>query len=265
MQAKRRFGQVFLTNPHYIRTLLDAVPASPQGLFIEIGPGTGAMTGGLAEKCAGLIAVEIDREACAHLRERFGENGKITLLNQDFLAADLVSLAKGRTGITVVGNLPYNVASLILLRLVRHCGLIGSAYCMVQREVGDRIVSPPDCKAYSFLTVALATFCVVKRLVLLPPGAFSPAPKVSSAFLRLDFNPAPPVAPHEIDAYLRLVDRAFSRRRKKVINVLAESYPRGRLEAFFTANRLDPNARAENLTVAHFTGLFRSLNREEDG
>ena len=259
MRAKKRFGQVFLTNPHHIHSLLQSIPSRPDGTFIEIGPGPGALTAGLCAKCRRLVAIEVDPEACAELRERMKGTPHIDIIQADILKTDLAPFRDGKDPLCVVGNLPYNIASLILLKLVRCHDFIREAYVTVQREVAERLVAPPGVKAYSFLSAAVASFASAKRLRLLPPGAFCPAPKVESAFLRLQFREDPAVAGPDIDAYLELVSRAFSRRRKKVLKVLSESYPPDALEAYFRMNGIDGNARAENLSAERFSGLFHFL------
>jgi len=259
MRAKKRFGQVFLTNPHHIRSLLQAIPSCPDGTMVEIGPGPGALTAGLCAKCRRLVAIEVDPEACAVLREKMRGIPNVDIVQADILKTDLAAFQDKGDPLCVVGNLPYNIASLILLKLVRCRDFIREAYVMIQREVGERLVAPPGVKAYSFLSAAVASFASAKRLRLLPPGAFCPAPKVESAFLRLQFREGPAVAGPDIDAYLELVSRAFSRRRKRVQKVLSEYYPPGDLEEYFRESGIDGNARAENLSVEQFSGLFHFL------
>jgi 16S rRNA (adenine1518-N6/adenine1519-N6)-dimethyltransferase len=259
IQAKKRFGQVFLQDRRYIDSLLRSVPRIPEGALLEIGPGPGVITAGLAEKARKVIAVEIDRDMVRLLKEKFSGNPKIEIIQADFLKWDLTGLEKKEGPLVVVGNLPYNVASMILLKLVECRDRVREAYVMVQREVGDRITSAPGRKQYSFLTVAVSTFAEAKRLFVLPPGAFRPAPKVESAFLRLSMD-RPDAGITDTRKYLDLVSRAFSQRRKMVINVLGKYYPRDLLERFFLEHGIDEKARAESLPVETFVALYRAIH-----
>jgi 16S rRNA (adenine1518-N6/adenine1519-N6)-dimethyltransferase len=259
IKAKKRFGQVFLNDQRYIDSILRAIPENPGQTILEIGPGQGAITARLAEKARSVIAVEIDRDMVAFLREKFAGHPSIQVRQQDFLQTDLAELAEKGNPLTVVGNLPYNVASMILLKLIHNRSLVREAYCMVQREVGDRIIAAPGCKAYSFLTVALATFATPQRLFVLPAGAFRPVPKVESAFLKFSMD-RPQAHITDTRDYLDLVSRAFSQRRKKVINVLAKYYPRETLDRFFSSHGLDEQLRAEALPIGIFTALYGALH-----
>ena len=259
IKAKKRFGQVFLNDPRYIDSIIRAVPENPGQTILEIGPGQGAITALLAKKARKVIAVEIDRDMVALLKEKFSGHPSINIVQQDFLKTDLAELAGKENPLTVVGNLPYNVASMILLKLIENRSLVREAYCMVQREVGDRITASPCCKQYSFLSVALGTFATPQRLFVLPAGAFRPVPKVESAFLKLSMDRP---QPHITDTrdYLDLVSHAFSQRRKKVINVLSKYYPRETLDRFFIQHNLNEQLRAEALPVEIFTALYKAIH-----
>ncbi|OGS33909.1 MAG: ribosomal RNA small subunit methyltransferase A [Elusimicrobia bacterium RIFOXYB2_FULL_49_7] len=259
MKAKKRFGQVFLTDTHYIRSILNQVPERPEGTIMEIGPGQGAITSGLVRKCSRLLAFEIDPDACIALQPICRTSPHLTLLQQDVLTADLHRFRQGNEKWLLVGNLPYNVGNLILFKLLEYHDMIESALFMVQREVGDRLVALPGEKAYSFLTASLSTFASFKRLFHLPPGAFRPIPNVESTFLKMTPLENPCIRPGEREAYLKLVSLAFSQRRKKAIRVLEKGYPRETLNRFFAEKGLDDNVRAETFPPALFADLFHAV------
>ncbi|MFH0921072.1 MAG: 16S rRNA (adenine(1518)-N(6)/adenine(1519)-N(6))-dimethyltransferase RsmA [Fibrobacterota bacterium] len=254
MRPKKRFGQVFLSEKHYIDAILSAIGA-PETL-IEIGPGQGAVTAGFAERAKRYAAVEIDRDCIDLLRKRFPA---LAFVESDFLELDLENGLPHPPPYTFAGNLPYNVAAHILLKLVRHWPIIKSVFFMVQREVGDRLVATPHHKDYSFLTVALNTFGPVKRLFLLPPGAFRPIPRVESAFLKFTVDAHPLLRIDETAPYLEFVSLAFSQRRKKLSSVLSRHYDKSKVRSAFESQLLEPNLRAEELAIEGFVRLYHAL------
>ena len=257
--AKKRFGQNFLSDARYIDSIIRAVPENLGQVIVEVGPGQGAITTQLAAKAGKLIAVEIDRDLSPLLREKFAAYPHVSIVEQDFLKADLRDFAPDNKPLTIVGNLPYNVASLILLKLIKERALVKDAFVMLQREVGERITAQPGRKEFSFLSVAIGTFAIPKRLFLLPAGAFRPVPKVESAFLHIAMRqPGPGIS--DTEKYFALISHAFSQRRKKVINVLGRHYPPDTIQAFFRDKAIDVNARAESLSTDIYVELYRALN-----
>jgi 16S rRNA (adenine1518-N6/adenine1519-N6)-dimethyltransferase len=259
MKAKKRFGQVFLTGPRQIDAILRAVSPYIPDTVMEIGPGTGALTAGLAERAQKVIAVEIENEAFSFLAGSLGHMKNIEFVHADFLKLDSGRYRPAGGKLVAVGNLPYNAASLILLKLIREREAFSHAFVMLQREVAGRLTSPPGRKAYGFLTVAVGAFARVKKLVSLSGGAFRPVPRVKSTFLHLDFTRPGAPAVSETGRFLEMASRAFSQRRKKVINVLAGFYPAEKLDRFFAASGISRNARAEALSVQDYIGLLCEL------
>src|SRR5262249_37848070 len=195
VRARRRFGQHFL-EPAWVDKVIRAIDPQPDDTFIEIGPGTGALTRPLAARVKAVTAFEIDRDLAADLRAAAIPN--VTVIEGDFLSASAVSVAPSpqhpapsRVAVRVAGNLPYNVASPILYRLAGlYAGglLIADATLMLQREVAERLIAPPGTKEYGVLSVRLRHVAGVELLLKLPAGAFRPAPKVLSALVRLRFH-----------------------------------------------------------------------------
>ena len=259
--ARKRFGQHFL-EPAWVAKLVDAVDPKPEDTFLEIGPGRGALSRALAPRIGRLIAVEIDRDLAAGLQAERIAN--VQIIAADFLSIDLeVLLRRERPPIRAVGNLPYNVSSPILFRLLDGAAdgqRLADATIMLQKEVADRLAARPGDKAYGALAIQTALLADVERLLTLPPGAFRPPPKVTSAVVRLRFRP-PTVEVHDRALFERIVRGVFLQRRKTLLNALrpvASQFERSAEELVERA-ALNPGSRPETLTVADFARLSRAV------
>ena len=262
IRARKRFGQHFL-EPAWCAKVVDACRALPTDTFLEIGPGTGAITLPLAGRAGRVLAVEVDRDLAAALQAQAVPN--LTVHTGDVLDTDVDALLTGWIGpepatpVRVVGNLPYNICSPILYLLTalsaRRPGLI-DATLMVQAEVADRLVAVPGTGDYGVLTVTTALSADVERLLVLPPGAFRPRPKVRSALVRLRFRtPAFPV--RHRDTLIRLVRMVFTQRRKTIANGLKAAAAGGGLDgaAILATAGIDPMRRPETLQLVEFAAL----------
>jgi 16S rRNA (adenine1518-N6/adenine1519-N6)-dimethyltransferase len=255
MTARKRFGQHFL-EPAWVTKVVAALEPAATDRFIEIGPGRGALTIPLAARVAEVIAVEVDRDLSGALERRAIPH--LTVVTADVLDLDLVDLAL-RSGATraaplrLVGNLPYNISSPILFRLLdaSASGLFRDATLMLQKEVADRLAAVPGTSEYGVLTLQTALAADVVRVLSLPPGAFRPPPKVRSAVVRLDFRPAPPEVrdPKLVAAMVRSV---FTQRRKTLGNALAPFATARGVDprAALAEAGVDPRRRPETLTLA---------------
>jgi 16S rRNA (adenine1518-N6/adenine1519-N6)-dimethyltransferase len=260
VRARKKYAQHFL-EPAWADKLVAAIDPAPADRFLEIGPGPGALTLRLAPRVAHLIAVELDGDMVAALRPRVAPN--VDLIAQDFLAFDLEAAARAGP-LRIAGNLPYNVSSPILFKLIdTHramapggaTGLV-DATVMVQREVGDRIVAAPGTREYGVLSIGVQLHADVRRLLALPPGAFRPAPKVHSAVLRLTFRP-PRVALRDVAVFEAMVRSMFTQRRKTLLNALrafAESRQARSADALAAA-AIDPTRRPETLQLSELARL----------
>jgi 16S rRNA (adenine1518-N6/adenine1519-N6)-dimethyltransferase len=226
-RAKKYFGQHFL-EPAWVEKLLRAVAPGTDETFFEIGPGRGALTRPLAARCRRVVAFEIDRDLAATLRDEAPRH--LTIVEGDFLDVTTDGLRDllSDTGSSarVVGNLPYNVASPILFKLLElySAGIVlVDATLMLQREVADRLVASPGTREYGVLSILIGHAAGVERLFTLPPGAFRPMPKVHSAAVRLRFHPPDPPAT-DPRVFAAIVQAIFTRRRKTLANALL-AYP----------------------------------------
>jgi 16S rRNA (adenine1518-N6/adenine1519-N6)-dimethyltransferase len=269
-RARKRFGQHFLERA-WVDKIIRVVAPGPAETFLEIGPGRGALTGPLTAAAASVVAFEIDRNLAEDLRATAPAN--LVVVEGDFLdvspgrlreALSQVSqldptLDPAGTGVRVVGNLPYNVASPILFKLtdLYAAGLpLADATVMLQREVADRLLAPPGCRDYGVLSVRIRHVADVDRLLVLPPGAFRPAPSVHSAVVRLRFHPDEPAA-RSRQAFAALVQGVFTRRRKTLANALLACAPASKtsISGALSRSGIDGRRRPETLDVAEFVRL----------
>ena len=250
LRPRRRFGQHFLHEARVVERIVATVDPRPGQTLVEIGPGLGALTFPLLRRCGTLSAVEIDRDLCAHLQRESLGAGTLHLVNEDALGFDFGALA-GPRRLRIVGNLPYNISTPLLFRLLAQIRHIDDIHCMLQREVAERIVAPPGSRLYGRLSVMVQLDCSGERLFSIAAAAFRPKPQVDSAFLRLKAHRKAPVAVADRAAFDGLVRHLFSRRRKTLKSSL-----RGILDATGIARAgCDPTARPETLAVADFARL----------
>lgn len=253
MRPKKKWGQNFLRNRGAVEKIVAAVEAAPGEVVLEIGPGEGVLTEKLVELGHRTIAFEIDPELAARLRAKFGE--RLELHNADAVEAPLPE-----TPFRAVGNLPYNVGTPILRRVIadRHCR---RGVFMLQKEVADRVVAKPGSEPYGYLTLYVQAFAAAKVLMTLEPRSFYPPPKVRSAVVVLDPRDPALVSPRE--EVLDLVSAAFRMRRKKLVNNLTGWRERTReaVHAAIAAAGLPEDVRAETMTLADFDRLLRELHR----
>jgi 16S rRNA (adenine1518-N6/adenine1519-N6)-dimethyltransferase len=245
--ARKRFGQNFLADPHYLARIADAVAPRPGDIVVEIGPGLGALTAELIARAGRVIAIEIDRDLAARLAERFPPHA-LELVVGDALAFDFRTLGRN---LRVVGNLPYNISSPLLFHLADQAGALHDLTVMLQKEVVARMTAEPATPEYGRLTVMLQVTFAIERLFTVPPGAFRPPPTVDSAVARL--VPLGSAAPQIADRarFARVVTAAFGQRRKTLRNALSDLVS----PPAFAAADVDPQRRGETLSVAEFVAL----------
>jgi 16S rRNA (adenine1518-N6/adenine1519-N6)-dimethyltransferase len=274
-QARKRFGQHFLTDAAVLEGIVRAIDPRPGEALVEIGPGLGALTNPLVQRCRRLTVVELDRDLAARLRKR----PELTVIEADVLTVDFRALAErfaaeaapaadgadgagggagtarpGRT-LRLVGNLPYNISSPILFHLLPFADRVLDQHFMLQKEVVDRMAAGPGSKTYGRLSVMLQWRYAIEALMDVPPEAFDPPPQVESAVVRMQpLDPAPPV-----DATLlgELVAAAFSQRRKLLRHALGGWLAQRGLDA--VALGFDLQRRAEEVPVADYVALAQAI------
>lgn len=249
--AKKRFGQNFLTDQGIINSLIAAISTQATDTMVEIGPGLGALTKPLLARLPHLHAVELDRDIVAWMQQQYPA-GKLTIHNVDALKFDFASLGKN---IRVVGNLPYNISTPILFHLLNNVTNVVDMHFMLQKEVVERMVAGPSTPEYGRLSVMLQYRLHMEYLFTVPPEAFEPAPKVESAFVRAVPHASLPYPAKDEELFAKVVLSAFGQRRKTLRNTL-----KGLLDdAGFKRLNIDPQLRAENLSVAQFVSIANHL------
>ena len=249
--ARKRFGQNFLVDRHYIDRIVAAIDPQLDDNLVEIGPGLGALTVPLLERLECLTAIEIDRDLAAKLVAQYPPT-RLTMHNADALQFDFSSLG---SDLRVVGNLPYYISSPLLFHLAQYDANLRDVTVMLQREVVERMVAAPDTPAYGRLSVMLQVRFRIERLFIVPAGAFRPAPKVDSAVARLTPLRSERPQLHDEALFARIVAAAFGQRRKTLRNALKTIATEDQLERAGIA----PGARGETLAVADFVRLADSL------
>ena len=270
-RPRKRFGQHFLA-PSWAQKVVKTIDVQPQDVLLEIGPGAGAITLPLAETGAPILAVEIDRDLARELATQVPAN--VSLITADFLKTDvmpfLTALQPNRPPgsptdvprrFRVVGNLPYNLSSPILFRLIelaRAHGTLTDATLMVQREVAGRLVAKPGKKDYGVLSIFAQIHADIDRRLDVPPTAFAPPPKVRSSVIRMTFRRSP-VRIVDDALFERLVKGAFSQRRKTLANALKPLEPTA--PAVLALAGIDGKRRPETLTLEDFARLTEFFAR----
>ncbi|KAF0807326.1 ribosomal RNA adenine dimethylase [Alcanivorax xiamenensis] len=248
-RARKRFGQHFLHDPGIIDRLVRTVAPIAGQKLVEIGPGRGALTYPLLEQVAHLDVVELDRDLIHLLREAVPEE-RLTIHQADALRFDFRPLA-GALKLRVVGNLPYNISTPLIFHLLEQAEIISDMTFMLQKEVVDRLTAAPGTSDYGRLSVMVQYHCQADYLFFVPPGAFQPPPKVDSAVVRLTPHTTAPWPARDPVHLGKLVNQAFTQRRKAVRNALKTLVE----PDTFDALGIDPGLRPDHLSVADYVAL----------
>jgi len=268
--ARQHLGQHFLGDPAWREQIARAIRVSRHSLapvstkaggkdrcWIEIGAGHGEMTAHLAATGAPVYAIELDAVLARKLKDLAKQFPNLTVVSGDVLKTDIAKLADGRRA-HIYGNLPYYITSPILQHVFANSGLIDEMHMVIQTEVAERLTAEPNSKDYGYLTVLTRVHSRPEFVFRIPRGAFLPPPDVSSALVTLRFpGENVDVAPDEQEQFLEFVKACFSQKRKTLVNSLKSAMPRESLRDAMTALKLRPDARAEQLSVADFAGLWR--------
>lgn len=268
---KPKLGQHFLVDPSAAQKIAESLGDISVSTVLEIGPGGGALTSLLAKKVRRLIAIELDRVLAAQLRMNFSLSPNVEIIEADILALDFDTIFGPKPGSTrpginhqpepakVVGNLPYFLTSDILLKLFRYRKYFDVLVLMVQREVADRLAAHPGKSEYGLLSATAQLYTRVEKLFTLPPGAFSPPPKVHSTVVRLTIDTrleALQVSEAEFISFLKL---SFGQKRKTLWNNLKSNYEPSLLRSAMAKAGVKPNTRAEALSLEQTASLYRAL------
>ncbi|WP_078083289.1 16S rRNA (adenine(1518)-N(6)/adenine(1519)-N(6))-dimethyltransferase RsmA [Microbulbifer mangrovi] len=251
-KARKRFGQNFLVDENIIERIVRAIGPKATDKLVEIGPGQGAITALLLDKCPSLTAVELDRDLIPMLEFKFRDYPDFTIIEKDALKFDFGSLAEGEgEQLRIVGNLPYNISTPLLFHLLSFRGKIQDMHFMLQKEVVDRLSAVPGVKSFGRLSVMAQYYCRVQGLFPVPPQSFRPAPKVDSAIVRLIPHQTLPHPAQDEQLLERIVSVAFQQRRKTLRNALKPLFPNLDPEQL----PVDTSRRPETLSVKEYVEL----------
>jgi len=263
-QPRKRFGQNFLHDSSIIRQIVDSIHLNRDDNLVEIGPGMGALTEPLLAEVDAMTVVELDRDLADSLRIRIGANShpNFTIIKANAMAVDFSELAKDRSRLRVVGNLPYNISTPILFHLLSFASSIQDMHFMLQKEVVERITADVGSKTYGRLSVIIQYYCDTEYLLTVPRGAFNPPPKVTSAVFRLTPFQDKPICAEDETLFALIVREAFNHRRKTLRAIFKGSSLLPTLgDSDFAACQIDPQARPETLAVRDFVTLSNHVQQ----
>ncbi len=255
---RKRFGQNFLEDPFVIQKILQSLQLKPDDHLIEIGPGLGALTKPLLQMLNHLEVIELDRDLAKTLQEECHASKNLTLHQADTLKFDFQTLFKNNQKLKIVGNLPYNISTPLLFHLLKYSYIIQDMHFMLQKEVVDRLIAKPNSKAYGRLSIMTQYHCETHFLFTVPPTAFRPAPKVTSAFIRLIPYAKLPFVAHSIHILQEITTHAFTQRRKILQNSLKKYLE---LQDFERLS-INPLSRPENLSVNEFVQISNYIQEK---
>jgi len=259
-QARKRFGQNFLIDDQIIQQIssLFCAAKATEHRLIEIGPGRGALTNALLQQGLALTALELDRDLIPILQTKFSHYKTFSLQQGDALQTDFSLLSNGLPQ-RLVGNLPYNVATPLIFKLLENIDNIIDMHFMLQWEVVARLCARPQDSHYGQLSVIVQNLCETKALFEVPPSAFSPPPKVHSGFIALTPRPTPIVDKPLHQTFNHIVKTSFTHRRKTLRNNLKGLLDDQQIESV----EIDPGTRAETLSVAHYAALAKLAHKHQ--
>ena len=262
---RKEFGQNFLINRDVVGRIADAAAPTEDAMILEIGPGIGTLTKELCERYERVVAIEIDRGLIPVLGKTLADYGNVRVIEGDVMKVDLAALIREESGgrpVAVCANLPYYITTPILMRLLELRLPLTSITVMIQTEVADRLAAPAGSADYGSITAVLGYFGEVRRLFTVSAGNFLPAPKVSSAVVRLDLYPEPRFTPLSEPLFFRVVHAAFAQRRKTLVNALTSlgtGLEKNELSELLISLGHSPTVRGERLSTAEFVALSDAL------
>ncbi len=256
-----QLDQHFLSDPFVADQIVTATGVRDGELAVEIGPGRGALTGGLVERARRVIGIEIDPSLCRFLESRYGQTFRAA--HADVLKVDFPALVRGEgfDQAVLVGNLPYSITGSIVERIIDARQVFTRTILMVQREVARRMAAQPGGKEYGILSIAVQLHARPECLFDIPPESFRPAPKVHSSVIRLEFLPDPCAGVPDEAFFFRVVRRAFQQRRKMLKNTLLD-FVHGRgdlLSDVLKDSGVAPHLRPEAVSIRQFASICRGL------
>jgi 16S rRNA (adenine1518-N6/adenine1519-N6)-dimethyltransferase len=270
---KKSLGQNFLTDPHVLQHIIGAADLDGQSGVIEIGPGLGALTEGLAKSAKKVVAIELDNRLIPVLQSLFDDQSNVEIVHADALKLDFAQLISDKfstcSKVHVVANLPYYVTSPILVKLLESKLPLHNIVVMIQKEVAERILASPGSKTYGSLSVFAQYFSEPSKVVQVPSHVFVPRPQVDSMVIKLSMLPKSPVPVDDEAFFFQVVRASFAKRRKTLLNSLSSSLPfpmeKTKLEELIRSVGIEPSYRGEMLSIESFAQLSNVLLQVKSG
>lgn len=247
----KKFGQNFISDKNLLKKICGFADIKPDDHVLEIGPGLGSLTEVLGRSSGRVLAIEKDKRLIEYLRERFSSMNSIELIDGDILDKSFSCYAQSRK-LKIVSNLPYNISTQILIKIIDERQILENVVVMLQKEVADRVCSAPGNRTYGGLSVLLQAFFNVERVMIIQPGAFYPRPKVQSAVVRLTPLSETVTEIADQDTFRKVVRAAFSSRRKMLRNSLGSQFSDEHICIVLGRTGIEGNKRAEALNVKEF-------------
>ena len=255
LHMSKKLGQNFLIDAGIVQGIVDAAQSHPGDHVLEIGPGIGTLTQGLAEAGADVTAVELDKKLPAVLAETLKAYDRVRIVPGDILKVDIPALM-GQEPFKVVANLPYYITTPILMTLLERRLPITMMVTMVQKEVAERMTARPGSRSYGALSVAVQYYTEPEIVLNVPPRSFIPAPEVDSVVIACRVRSVPAVKVSEEKMFFRVVRAAFGQRRKTLANALrGGGFPKEQVRAAMERAQMDPQRRGETLSLEEFGRL----------
>jgi 16S rRNA (adenine1518-N6/adenine1519-N6)-dimethyltransferase len=263
----KRLGQNFLNDQRIIDRIIQALGPRQNETVVEIGPGRGALTAQLVEKAGAVVAIEFDRNLIPGLLDKFGANQNFKLVQSDALVTDFCSEINPASNARLVANLPYNISTAILQRLIEQRGCLTEMVLMLQREVVERITAPAGSTDRGYLSVVVEAYCESEKLFDVAPGSFRPIPKVWSSVIRLKVRPHFPVSVADEALLWQVVSAGFAQKRKTILNNLRSAPAmlqeqiklHGGASIVLCQAQVDLRRRAETLTLEEWARITQSI------
>jgi 16S rRNA (adenine1518-N6/adenine1519-N6)-dimethyltransferase len=264
--AKKSLGQNFLCDQDYIEKIVNSLNLQPDDSVLEIGPGRGALTKKLIERARSVIAVELDTNLIGVLRQEYGDRANFRLIEADALEIDFHKVLPP-SPVKIAANLPYNISTAILQKIIKKRECFSEAVLMLQREVVERITAPPGNRERGFLTVLIEAYCRTVKLFDVPPDAFRPVPKVWSSVVKIEFSDSSPITSVDEQLFFQIISSGFTQKRKTILNNIKNIFCNLSInnpniksaQEMLELSGVDANVRAEDLTLEDWINLVKVL------
>ncbi len=262
-RPNKKLGQHFLRDATYLDKIISSLHIQKEDTILEIGPGAGVLTEKLIPLCKKIYAIEIDRSLVEQLKNKFGDYKHVEIIHRDILQADFKEIAKGNI-LRVVGNLPYNISSQIVFKIIEEQAVVHDAVLMFQKELAEKFTGVVGTKKYGPITIFTQQFFEVAHLFDVPKSAFYPVPEIVSSVLSFIKRKNPLIIPQDQQGFERFVKIAFTHRRKKLLNNIRNYSTKdiGALTKLFEKFNISIHVRAEDVPIAEFNVLYEAINND---